>query len=170
MAAKHAPCLLTQKKGSRLLKSSAWGHFFLSPTGSTRPNDWVQSKIMFLVGPQKPLLATFKRQKLAGFRHVTRHNSLSKTILQQGTFGVGGHCDQLRKCWMDNVKEWTPLPMPELLTRASCRRDWRRISAESSLVSPWWPSQSRDWTELNWTGEVVSWALETPFQWKHWPF
>ena len=34
------------------------------------------------VGPQKPLLATIKRQKLARFGHVTRHDSLSKTILQ----------------------------------------------------------------------------------------
>ena len=33
---------------------------------------------------------------------------------------------------MDNVKEWTSLPMPELITRASCRKDWKRVSAESS--------------------------------------
>ena len=37
---------------------------------------------------------------------------------------------------MDNVKEGTSLPMPELLTRASGRKDWKRISAESSVVSP----------------------------------
>ena len=37
---------------------------------------------------------------------------------------------------MDNIKEWTFLPMPELLTRASCRKDRKRISAESSLMSP----------------------------------
>ena len=36
---------------------------------------------------------------------------------------------------MDNDKEWTYLPMPELLKRASCRKDWKRISAESSLTS-----------------------------------
>ena len=49
-----------------------------------------------------------------------------------------------KKCWMDNLKEWTSLPMPELLTRASCRKDWKRISAESSLMSPRQPSWSRD--------------------------
>ena len=37
---------------------------------------------------------------------------------------------------MDNVKEWTSLPMPELLTMASCRKVWKRISAESSLMCP----------------------------------
>ena len=45
-----------------------------------KTNDWVRSKISFLVGPQEPLLATVKRQKLACFGHVTRHDSLSKTI------------------------------------------------------------------------------------------
>ncbi|KAH3702807.1 hypothetical protein DPMN_077833 [Dreissena polymorpha] len=34
-----------------------------------------------LVGPQEPLLATFKRRKLALFGHVTRHDSLFKTVL-----------------------------------------------------------------------------------------
>ena len=38
---------------------------------------------------------------------------------------------------MDNVKEWTSLSMTELLTIDSdCRKDWKRISAELSLVSP----------------------------------
>ena len=35
----------------------------------------------FLVGRQELLLATFKRRKLAWFVRVTRHDSLSKTIL-----------------------------------------------------------------------------------------
>ena len=34
---------------------------------------------------------------------------------------------------------------------AWCRKDWKRISAESSLLSPRWPNLSRDWAELNWT-------------------
>ena len=46
-----------------------------------KTNDWVWSKINFCVGPQEPLLATVKRRKLAWFGHVTRHDSLSKTIL-----------------------------------------------------------------------------------------
>ena len=37
---------------------------------------------------------------------------------------------------MDNIKECTCLPVPDLFTRASCRKDWKRISAESSLMSP----------------------------------
>ena len=37
---------------------------------------------------------------------------------------------------MDNIKERTSLPMPESLKMASCRKDWKRIFAESSLMYP----------------------------------
>ena len=37
---------------------------------------------------------------------------------------------------MNYIKEWTSLPMPELLTGASYRKDWERISAESPFMSP----------------------------------
>ena len=56
------------------------------------------------------------RRKLIWFGHVTRYDSLSKTILQ-GT-SEGGRCrGRHRKCWMGNIKEWTSLPLPELLTQ-----------------------------------------------------
>ena len=55
-------------------------------------------------------------------------------------------------------------PMPELLTRASCRKDWKRISAESSLKSPRRPSQSRDRSELNWTAmSILTWTIMSRF-------
>ena len=52
---------------------------------------------------------------------------------------------------MGHVKEWTFLPTPDLLTTASCREDWKRISVESSIMFPRWPSRSRDWSGLGWT-------------------
>ena len=79
--------------------------------------------------------ATVKRWKLAWFGHDTHHDSLSKTILR-GTLEGGRRRGRQRKCRMENAKERTYLPMPELLTRASCRKHWKRISAESSLMSP----------------------------------
>ena len=48
--------------------------------------------------------------------------------------GGGKRLEEL-ECWMDNIKKWTSLPIPELLTRACCRKDWKRISAESSHMS-----------------------------------
>ena len=114
-------------------------------------NDWVQSKVNSLVGPQEPLLATVKRRKLAWIGHVTSHNSLSKTILlgtlEVGsavvstgnagwtTLGCGQHRGQNRKRCKDII-EWTSLPIPELIRRASCRKDWKMISTKSSLISP----------------------------------
>ena len=84
---------------------------------------------------------------LWGRKIFALRDSLSKTICQ-GT-SEGGWCrGQQRKCWMDGIKEWTSLPMPEWLTRASCCKDWKRISAEF-LMSPWRPNGSRDWTELS---------------------
>ena len=67
-----------------------------------KSNDWVRSKINFLVGPQEPLLATVKRRKLAWFWRVTRHNSLFKTILQGALkYGLGEAvvtCDMPEPC------------------------------------------------------------------------
>ena len=74
---------------------------------------------------------------------VTRHHSLSNTVLQDTVEG-GRRRGRQRKCWMDNVKEWTTLPMPELLTMASRRQDWKRVSAESSLLCSRRPNRSKD--------------------------
>ena len=81
-------------------------------------NNWVRSMSNFFVGPQELLLATVKRRKLAWFGHATRHDSFSKTILQ-GTSEGGRRRRRQRKCWMDSTKDWTSLPMPELLTKTS---------------------------------------------------
>ena len=81
-----------------------------------------------------------------------------KTILQSTLDSV--RCRGLpRVWWMDNVKEWTSLSVPEPLTTASRRKDWKRISAEWSLVSPHSnshppprprrPNRSKNRTELN---------------------
>ena len=59
-----------------------------------------------------------------------------------------GNSRQQRKCWMANITAWT---LPILLTTASCRKNWKRISDESPLMSPSNPIGSKDWTELNWT-------------------
>ena len=68
----------------------------------------------------------------------------------RGTLERGQCHGWQRKCWMDNNKAWTSLPMPELLTAASYRKDWKRISAKSSVMSTQWCNQSRVWTLPNW--------------------
>ena len=111
-----------------------------------KTNEYVRNTTSALVGPQEPLLATVKRRKLAWFGHVTRHDSLCKTILQ-GTLEGARRRGRQRKSWTDNVKEWTSLPMDELLTTAHNRPEWRRTAVSSSLMSPRRPDGQG--TELN---------------------
>ena len=92
---------------------------------------------------------TTNGQKLeeAWFVHVTRHDSLSKTILQ-GTLEAGRRRGRQRKCWTDNIKEWTSLPMPEL-TGASCKKDLKRVSASCPPPHPLPDYSIGQGTELN---------------------
>ena len=73
--------------------------------------------------PEEPLPATVKSRKLAWFRHVTRHDSPSKTNLPS-TLGYGRWGRQ-RKSWLDTVKECTPLNTPDLLAPATHRKEWK---------------------------------------------
>ncbi|XP_070193795.1 uncharacterized protein [Littorina saxatilis] len=90
-----------------------------------KTNDYVRNLVKIIAGPQEPLLATVKRRKLMWFGHVTRHDSLSKTILQ-GTVEGGRRRGRQRKSWSDNIKDWTQLSFPDLLVTASDRNAWRR--------------------------------------------
>ena len=94
----------------------------------------MRSKVNFLVGPQEPLLASAKRRKLAWFGHVTRHDSLSETILH-GTMEGGRRRGRKSKCLIDNIKERTYMPMPELLTRASCRKQKQKTKQKNGRRS-----------------------------------
>ena len=89
------------------------------------------------------------------FGRVTRYDRLSKTILQ-GTLGGGRRRGRQKKCWMDNTKGWTSLPMPELLKRVSRIKDQNRISAESSFISPTPPPTTQSVAGINWTGSYFT--------------
>ena len=80
MAVKLGPCSLTLKKSIQAFETKC--------TRKRLRISYLEHKINFLVGPQEPLLSTVKRRKLAWFGDVTRHDSLSKTILQ-GTLQGG---------------------------------------------------------------------------------
>ena len=138
-AVKHGPCLLSLKRRSRLSKPSAFGNFFASPTWNTRPTTGCGA-ISTSLWVHRNLFWQLSRD---GNLHVTRNENLSKTI-PQDTIEDGRLRGQQRKCRIDNIKEWTSLPIPELLTMAFCRKIWKRISAESSLMFPGRLTRSRD--------------------------
>ena len=142
-----------RKKRIQAFETKCLGNFSASPTLSTRPTTGcgVRSTSLWVPGT---LLATVKRRKLAWVGHVNRHNSLSKTILQ-GTLEDGRCRSRQKKCRIDNIKQWTSLPMPELLTRALCRKDWKKISAKLSS------NPTGQGTELN---SVVNTLNQSPLR------
>ena len=100
-----------------------------------KTNAEIRQTVQNYVGSQEPLLATVKRRKLSWYAHLTRHDSLAKTILQ-GTVQGGRRRGRQRKSWLDNVKSWTDLTTPELLVASADRSTWRRTSASAALRSP----------------------------------
>ena len=108
-----------------------------------KTNEYVRNLVTSLAGFQEPLLAILKRRKLAWFGHVTRHDTLAKTIMQ-GTVEGGRRRGKQRKNWADDVKTWTAMDMARLLTTATDRLKWRELSATASLMSPQRPDRLRD--------------------------
>ena len=78
VAVKHRPCLLTLKKRIQAFETKCVRKFLCISYLEHKFNDWVQSKIIFLVRLERPLQATVQRRKLAWYRHVKRHDSLSQ--------------------------------------------------------------------------------------------
>ena len=105
-----------------------------------KTNEFVRNTINSMIGKQEELLTTVKRRKLAWFGHVTRHQTLSKTILQ-GTVQGGRRRGRQRKQWMDNIRDWTGEKDEELLKKAEDRNAWRMLSHKSS-TAPLRPSRS----------------------------
>ena len=100
-----------------------------------KTNDFVKTSILNKVGEQEPLLATVKRRKLMWFGHLNRHETLSTTILQ-GTVEGSRRRGRQKKCWLDNIKEWTGKPIPTILKATKKREKWRWISSKASCRSP----------------------------------
>ena len=86
--------------------------------------------------------------------HVMRHSCLSKTILQC-TLEGGCHRGQQRKCWIDcqrvNVPAYARIAHRSLVQKKK-KKNWKRISVESALMSAPPPSPhdpTNQGTELN---------------------
>ena len=83
MVVKHGPCLLTVRKGIQAFETKCLRKRFRVSHLEHKTNDCVPSNFNFLEGPQEPLLAIVKRWTLEWFGHVTFHDSLFKTKLQE---------------------------------------------------------------------------------------
>ena len=88
---------------------------------------------------------------IAQFGHVACHNSFSETTLK-GTLEGSCRRGREKKSWMDNTKEWTSLPMPELLTKASLQK---RLEEDLCWIVPHVPSTTQSVKGLNWTELIL---------------
>ena len=91
-----------------------------------KTNDYVRQKIEELEGKQERILQVVKRRKLQWYGHITRHDSLAKTIFQ-GTVEGGRKRGKPRKSWLSNIKEWTQMDVHSLLSSAQDRQLWRSL-------------------------------------------
>ena len=145
MAAEYGPCFLTVRKRSRLLKANAWGNFSTAATWST--GDWMQNEINLLVGPLESLLATVKREKLADLGHVTRHDSLCKSILRSTL--EGGRCQGLAEEVLDGQHQRVDIPAH---ARTAHKGILQKILEEDLCwIVPPVPPTTQSVKGLNWT-------------------
>ena len=144
MAVRHGPCFLSEKR-TQAFRIECLRKLLHISYLQQKTNNWVRSKINFFVGPEKPHLATVTRRKLAWFRHVTCHDSLSKITL---------HSPLESRLWLLKA-------MAELHSTGSCcRKDWKRLCAESSVMSP--DDSIGQGTDLNYciyTSTILHWQI-----------
>ena len=103
----------------------------------------VKEKIVSLVGNYVPLLTIVKKRKLCWFGHITRHNSLAKTILQGKVDGKRSQ-GRPRLKWMNNICKWTSNNLEDLLLMTLNRDDWRSFYYHRSVYVPPTILESRD--------------------------
>ena len=105
-----------------------------------KTNEFAQRGINARTGQQEN-----QQGKIAWFGHISRHNSLAKTVLQ-GTLEGSRKRRRQVKCWADNLKEWTRLDNTTLTRLAEDRPAWRSLSYDVSIMSPLrLPSQGTEW-------------------------
>ena len=93
-------------------------------------NDAVRDRIRQAIGPYDDILTTVKKCKLKWFGHVSRSSGLAKMILQ-GTVQGGRRKGRQKKCWENNIAEWTGLTFCDAIREAENKIKWRERVATS---------------------------------------
>ena len=87
-------------------------------------------------------------------KHVTRHDSLSKPILQ-GTVKGGKRSRRQSKCWMDNVRVGHPCPCQNCSLWPSAEKTGREYLLNRPSCPPPFPDDPiGQEVELDWTSKV----------------
>ena len=89
-------------------------------------NEDVRNRVRAAIGPHDDLLSIVKTRKLRWYGHVIQATGLAN-IIMQGTVPGGRRRGRPKKCWHDNIKEWTELPLAKTLRLEEDRDGWRKI-------------------------------------------
>ena len=89
-------------------------------------NEEVRNRVRAAIGPHDDLFSIVKTRKLRWFGHITRSTGLAKTIMQSTVPG-GKRRGRTKKCWHNNIKERTELPLAKTLRPAEDKDGWRKI-------------------------------------------
>ena len=89
-------------------------------------NENVRNRVRAAIGPHDDLLSIVKTRKLRWYGHVTRATGLANTIMQ-GTVPGGRRRARPKKCWHNNIKDWTELPLAKTLRLEEDKDGWRKI-------------------------------------------
>ena len=140
IAVKHGPCLLNEKQDpgfrNQVHEETSPHHL---PGAQDKRLDAEQNQLP--CGSTGTSSGNRQGTETCVVRHVTRHDSLQNR--------ASGHLGEWATPWsveemLNGQHQRVEIPpILELLTRAFCRKDWKRISAESSLMSLRRPSRSR---------------------------
>lgn len=135
--------LRMQKVESRHSRTSASEGFSKFLYREPNTEDFVRIMVISLIGHQEPLQVTVKRHMLVGFSHVTREDTVLKTVLLDSL--AGGRCRGVHwKNLLTNANEWTGRPVQD-------RPEWWVLSATASIHVPshndWYQSKSERMNE-----------------------
>ena len=99
-------------------------------------NDDVRNRVRAAIGPHDdPSICIVKTRKRRWYGHVTRATGLAKTIMR-GTVPGGRRRGRPKKCWHDNIKEWTELPHAKTLRLAEDKDGWRKFIKTCGALQP----------------------------------
>ena len=94
---------------------------------------YVKEKIyIVIIGKYDPLLHMIKRRKLKWYGYISRHDGLSKAIMQgivEGSRKQGRPKSQ----WFNNISDWTKMDANQLLHKVHDRDDWRKCVVKAEL-------------------------------------
>ena len=134
------------KKGSKLSNPSGWGNFFTFPIWSTGPTTECRARSV-LLWVHRNLFWQLSREKNLhglGMSHVMTASPkpsfsvpwrMGDAVVSRGNAG-----------WTTSISACARTAHKGLLQKR--QKQWKRISAESSLMFPQKPSWSMNWTEL----------------------